>query len=566
MDVTFYKGSGVSSFTNEEAQMSTEMAKFVVVGCIACKLFSLVNPVYFTFPLAASFLNTKTWKQITDYSLSGIKTVIQFVLGERYPEVSQKVMDWKIFRQKEDFLDQEKYNQYKKLQELVEKRSKFVFKKEGDGKFSVFETSWSGNLDQGIEDEKRSVSFLLGVIYNPSTSREEREIALQTAFLLKQFLCYEGLSWTDYLNTPFPRTTENVLFSELQKFAEAKKIVALAKKLNIPEEFFFKDLQLYSFMRKNGLHFKITPGTVDCGFGPKVENGKVLFPFTEDDRTAKFIPYSDLITDQKGVVQAKWTGHGFLRLSKAEKGLYSCRLEPIFSEGEKIPEGKYAVDYVTKSPEWSVSKLLQWPFGPFTHFAKAGFGHSWIQIRQTVYPKGGKAPYNVVMSVGNRAGAGRFFGGKIVSPDFREFKKDRAVAIRIFLSKEDGENFISTIQKKRNGRVGLKDIELLQDLANVDRGTCVNFASDVFRDATNKKIVFNSRYEWQKILLSIGNFPVLGPLVNKIMPNTIKNLLGKITHGELPWLAIERQRSLAKTGKRIGNTSVFVVNPHANLK
>lgn len=452
-----------------------------------------------------------------------------------------------------NILSKEKKKKYKKLKIITKNNIPFVFEKLEGGNFLVDRTSIFNTIDGDIENEKECLIFLLDIIYNLRTSKEEREIALEIACYIKKNTVSSG-----GINLLRNFSSKLVLSKELKILKDAQKIIKLSEKFKINPVLLFSDLELYRFIIKNGLHFKISKGTIACGFGPKVENGKLLFPWTKDDRTAEFFPYKEFPTDSRGFVKGLWTGHGFLNRKNNNNDLYSCRLEEINSEDDQIPEGKYAIDYVTKSPEWSIGKLLQLPLGPITHFTRAGFGHSWIQIRQTIYPKEGKKPYNRVISVGNRAGAGKAFGGKIISPDLREFKSDPIVSTRVILSQEKGEIALRKIQNRIEAdqqRTSKGDLQ--QELTNMDRGTCVNFASAVFRDVTEERIVFNPKYRLQNWLCSIGQWPLFGSLVNQLTPNFLQNIFGKITHGELPWLAITEQLQLAEKAKQTGNLQVL---------
>lgn len=429
-----------------------------------------------------------------------------------------------------------------KMSTYLEKGISFEMVKKENGKISIHtHRSISDALDvfeKGqTEIDEEIGQFLVDNILDPELSQQVRNLAFKTAQLFQK----KRLNSYNWCN----RTQElSKISKQITGFESAKKI---SKNLNISEEILIEDRSLMNFIIQNHLHNRIDETYIQRGFGPRVENGKVLFPVNNgssyNSNDVQWMHWDTIPVDRKGKITLGFGPFGFEKINpETPREVHPIKL--VNMGMDDAPADKVIVELVTSLPANSLVLMAKKVF-------RGGPGHSWIRVYEPKISEDGE--YNgerFMSSFGVRTPS-----HKIYSPDIREFMSDKKHCARVEISKENWlklKEEIETIQQAFLTRQ--MSAETRKTYESFRSGTCVNFASYIFFKAYTQAnpaqpLSLDSCTLPQKCFLRPIANSIIGNVVRRLTPDFISSKIRWIFNGYMPW---ELMKNLNHSQKKYG--------------
>jgi hypothetical protein len=133
----------------------------------------------------------------------------------------------------------------------------------------------------------------------------------------------------------------------------------------------------------------------------------------------------------------------------------------------------------------------------------------------------------------------------IASPDIREFRTGDVKLARLMISMSSWEKIRHDVEKLQQALLhGVVDEKIISIYENIIKGTCVNFALNIFgnayREIHHQRLSVEVNLKWQSHILQPIFNSYLGltvsPILRKIIPDFVKNKALMFVQGYIPWV------------------------------
>lgn len=339
---------------------------------------------------------------------------------------------------------------------------------------------------------------------------------------------------------------EKVLGSYLIKGKSVTKISAqiknyldiakIAKTLHLPHHAVRDNPAFVSFVMKNHLHHKIDTHYQNQGLGIIYQDGDFFLMHRAEGKGQPVAKsWKTLPVDKDGIIQGmELMAHGWEQFDSKDW----AQLKPIkiLNASECPIKNSPAIELVTADPTYDLQNL-----------GLGMFGHAWLRLYEPIKDSNGQPTGKVAFY-----SLGYVLEGAIKVPDLFEFLKRKQVSTIEPISEQKLnetkvliEN-LQNLQKKKMNKEKLPtdNPELLKFYGKTLNITCGNFASEVFRKASGKKI--GGRPIIMRILAPSFLNRAFDKIFSKIPLGPFAILVNKIrffTHGYFPAMMVNAQRN-----------------------